>query len=77
MQGTWVQPLVWEDSTCCGATKPVYTTAEAAHPRACAPEQEQPPQGEACALRTERSPCSLQLEEKPCAATKTHSSQKI
>ena len=23
MQGTWVQSLVWEDSTCRGATKPV------------------------------------------------------
>ena len=23
MQGTWVQSLVWEDSTCLGATKPV------------------------------------------------------
>ena len=23
MQGTWVQPLVWEDTTCHGATKPV------------------------------------------------------
>ena len=23
MQGTWVQSLVWEDTTCCGATKPV------------------------------------------------------
>ena len=23
MQGTWVQTLVWEDSTCLGATKPV------------------------------------------------------
>ena len=23
MQGTWVQSLVWEDSTCCGATKSV------------------------------------------------------
>ena len=23
MQGTWVQPLVWEDPTCCGATKPM------------------------------------------------------
>ena len=21
---TWVQSLVWEDSTCCRATKPVY-----------------------------------------------------
>ena len=23
MQGTWVQFLVWEDSTCCGAAKPM------------------------------------------------------
>ena len=23
MQGTQVRPLVWEDPTCCGATKPV------------------------------------------------------
>ena len=75
MQGTWVQLLVWEDSTCCGAAKPVYTTAEARTP--FAPEQEKPPQGEACAPQTESSPCSLQLEEKPCAATKTQSSQKI
>ena len=24
MQGTWVRALVWEDPTCCGATKPVH-----------------------------------------------------
>ena len=24
MQGTWVRALVWEDPTCCGATKLVY-----------------------------------------------------
>ena len=23
-QGTWVQSLVWEDSTCLGATKPMH-----------------------------------------------------
>ena len=23
MQGTWVRPLLWEDPTCHGATKPV------------------------------------------------------
>ena len=23
MQETWVRALVWEDPTCCGATKPV------------------------------------------------------
>ena len=31
MQRTWVQSLVWEDSTCCGATKPVLLTPEPAH----------------------------------------------
>ena len=24
MQGTRVRPLVWEDPTCCGATKPMH-----------------------------------------------------
>ena len=24
MQGTWVRSLVWEDSMCCGATKPMH-----------------------------------------------------
>ena len=23
-QGTWVRSLVWEDPTCCGATKPMH-----------------------------------------------------
>ena len=26
VQGTWVRSLVWEDSTCHRATKPVYAT---------------------------------------------------
>ena len=30
MQGTRVQSLVWEDSTCCGAVKPCTTTTELA-----------------------------------------------
>ena len=42
MQGTQVRALVWEDPTCCGATKPVSTTTEARVPRACAPQQEKP-----------------------------------
>ena len=29
MQGTWVRPLVWEDPTCLGLTKPHATTTEA------------------------------------------------
>ena len=24
MQGTWIQSLIWEDSTCCEATEPVH-----------------------------------------------------
>ena len=57
MQGTRVQSLVWEDSTCCGATKPVChnywarvpqllrlyaATTEACMPRARALQQEKP-----------------------------------
>ena len=69
MQGTWVRSLVQQDSTCCGAAKPVchnyWTCAlepsgcnywahmpqvlKAVHPRACALQQEKPPQWEACA----------------------------
>ena len=52
VQRTWVQSLAHEDSTCCGATKahepqlqsPCVTTPEAHVPRACAPQQEKPPQ---------------------------------
>jgi len=32
------------------------------HPKACAPQQKEPPQWEAWAPQLERSPCSLQLE---------------
>ena len=52
MEGTRVQSLVREDPTCHRATKPVghnywspqATTTEARTPRACAPQQEKPPQ---------------------------------
>ena len=44
MQGTWVQPLVHEDSTCHGATKPVQRSYQAHAPRATGPQQEKPPQ---------------------------------
>ena len=55
MQGTWVWSLVWEDSTCLGATKPVshnYWAHEPqllkpVHPRARAPQQEKSLQREA------------------------------
>ena len=37
MQGAWVQYLVWEDSTCCGATKPLCHSywAHALEPASC------------------------------------------
>ena len=59
MQGTWVWALVWEDPTCCGATKPVCHSCwacalePASHnywdrePRARAPQQEKPLEWEA------------------------------
>ena len=48
MQGTWVRALVREDPTCRAATKPTFATTEARAPRARAPQQERPPQREAC-----------------------------
>ena len=46
MQWTWVQFLVQEDSTCPGATKPVHHNYWAHALRACAPQQQKPPQRE-------------------------------
>ena len=47
MQGTLIQPLVWEDPTCLRATKPVHQTTQAGASRACAGSQEKSSQGEA------------------------------
>ena len=58
MQETRVQSLVQEDPTCRAATKPVYHSYWAR-----APQQEKPPQWEACGLQLESSPHSLQLEK--------------
>ena len=46
-QGTRVQPLVQEDTTCCGATKPVCHNYWARVPRARALQQEKPLQWKA------------------------------
>ena len=66
MQGTRVRSLVWEDSTCCRATKPVHRNYWACAlepgspdygaqvPRARAPQQEKPLQGEACGPQLEK-----------------------
>ena len=42
MQGTRVRALVWEDPTCCGATRPVSHNCWACVSGACAPQQERP-----------------------------------
>ena len=47
MQGTRVQTLVWEDPTCCRATRPVSHNYWACMSGACAPQQERPRQWEA------------------------------
>ena len=57
IQGTQVRALIQEGPTCRRATKPVHhnywspriTTTEAHAPRACALQQEKPPQWEDCA----------------------------
>ena len=66
MQGTWVQVLVREDPTCCGATKPIrhnYWT--------CALEPASHNYWSPCA----KSPCSTTKEatamRSPCTATKS------
>ena len=63
MQGTWFSPwLVWEDSTCLGATKPNEQQLLSSCSGACAPQQEKSLQWETRALQLESSPCSLQSE---------------
>ena len=45
-QGTRVWSLLREDSTCCGATKPMHHNYWGCKPKAHAPQQEKPPQWE-------------------------------
>ena len=63
MQGTLVWPLVAEDPTYCRATKPVSHNYWPHMPRACAWQQEKPPQWKAHAPQLERSFHSQQLEK--------------
>ena len=62
MQETQVQSLVWKDSTCHGATKPVSHNMEARAPKTCTLQEEKPPQWEA-PLELESSPHLPQLEK--------------
>ena len=67
MQDTWVQSLIWEDPSCCGATNPehhnywVCALESETHGywslRACDLQQEKPLQWEALGLQLRSSPC--------------------
>ena len=85
MQGTWVQSLAWEDSTCHRATKPMYHNYWAPSLRAHklkllspspttteahASQQGKPLQWEVHALQLESNPDLLQLE---CQTAQSHS----
>ena len=59
MQGHWSDP--WSETT----------TTEAKCPRACAPEQEKPPQKEAYALKLERSPAHWNQRKLTCSNEET------
>ena len=74
MQGTLVQSLVWEDSPCHMATKPMGHNYWASAPRACALQQEKPLQREASASQPEVAHFST-TTEKLCSVMKTQCSQ--
>ena len=80
VQGTWVQPLVQEDSTFRRATEPMFqaTTAEACVPkRPCSATREATTMREAHTPQLESGPSLLEGQlEKQCAAMKTQYSQK-
>ena len=73
VQETWVRSLIWEDSICQVATKPVHCNYWACaldtkscnypHSRAHPLQQEKPPQWETCPLQPERVPLLQQLEK--------------
>ena len=62
IQGTQVWSLVWEESMCRGATKPVHQDFWTCVPRARAPQQEKRPQWEACTWPRGVAPVSPQPE---------------
>ena len=66
VQWTQVLAQVREDSTCCGAAKPVHHNKRSPHSRACAWNRE---------ATTVRNPCTTTGEWPPLAATETQLSQ--
>ena len=76
MQGTWVQSLVWEDTTCHEPTKPpCIRTTEVCMPRACALRWQKSPQWEACTPQRRVVPTD-HGERKPVHSMKTSAAKK-
>ena len=77
MQRTWVQSLVWEDSTGCGAAKPMshnyWSPRTLQSPRS---PTRQATEARNSRTATKSSPCLAHLEKSPCTAMKTQCSQK-
>ena len=82
MQETQVRSLVREDSTCCGATKPMRLNYRGRTPQLQKPTypsvlpKEKALQREACTPQLRRRLHSLQLQTNPRKATKTKRNQK-
>ena len=76
VQETPVESLVWEDPTCCRATKSTHHSYWAyapqllklTCPRVRAPQQEKSPQWEASEPQLKSSPCSPQLQKSLCSS---------
>ena len=85
MQGTQVRFLVWEVSTCLGATKPLHHNYWALHSRACILHWETTTVRSLCTAAWEYPsppplPTTVPLaitRERECAATKTQCGQKL
>ena len=75
MQGTRVRALVWEDPTCCGATRPVRHNYWACASGACAPNK-RGRDSERPAHCDEEWPPLAATRESPRTETKTQHSQK-
>ena len=74
MKGTWVRALVWEDPTCCGATKPVRHNYWAHVPELLKPVDLEPVFRNKRSHRNEK-PAHCKEEQPLLAATRESSPQ--
>ena len=70
MKEPQVQSLVWEDPTGLRAAEPSGPQLLSLRALEPALQQEEPPQGGACVLQLESSPCLSQPEESPQSTAK-------